>query len=410
MGKPFSVITGDVPKAPDALRPLPVESLHMNPHTLIIGSGLAGITLVRELRKLDKARSITVVTADDGAFYSKPNLSNAFAANKRPEDMVLTPPDKLECDLDIRIMRHTVVAKIDAERREVEYAQGTLPYEQLVLAVGASQIPLPLAGDGVADTISINSLADYTRLRSRLDGKCNIAIIGAGLIGCEFANDLRLGGFAVDVFDQIEQPMGRLLPASAAELLHDKLLAIGVGFHLGTRLEAIRRDGEHYVLFDSQGNVRPYDLVLSAIGLRPNLALAKTAGLATAQGIVTDSLLRTSDPDIYALGDCVELGGLFLPYVMPIMQGAKKLAATLCGKPEPVSYPAMPIVLKTPACPTVISPPTSPAGHWDTAISEDGLRALFIDQASGQPSGFVLQGSCTKERFSLAAKMPSLSC
>ncbi|MBU1363775.1 MAG: FAD-dependent oxidoreductase [Gammaproteobacteria bacterium] len=381
----------------------------MNPRTLIIGSGLAGITLVRELRKLDKEREIIVITADDGGFYSKPNLSNAFAANKRPEDMVLTPADKLERDLGILIMANAAVARIDAGRREVVCTQGTLAYDQLVLAVGAAQIPLPLAGDGVPDAISINSLADYARLRSRLAGKRSVAIVGAGLIGCEFANDLRLGDFAVDVYDQIEQPMGRLLPPVAAQQLRDKLAAIGVGFHLGARLEAIRRDGERYVLIDSHGNARPYDLVLSAIGLRPNLALAKTAGLATALGIVTDAFLRTSDPNIYALGDCVELGGLFLPYVMPIMLGAKKLAGTLTGKPEPVSYPAMPIVLKTPACPTVVSPPPSPVGHWDATVSEDGLRALFVDQASGQPSGFVVQGGFTRERMALAAAMPNLS-
>ena len=381
----------------------------MNPRTLIIGSGLAGITLVRELRKQDKGRAITVVTADDGAFYSKPNLSNAFAANKRPEDMVLTPADKLERDLDIQIMTHTTVTRIDTGGRKIECTQGTLTYDQLVLAIGASQIPLPLAGDGVPDSISINSLADYTRLRSRLDGKRSIAIVGAGLIGCEFANDLRLGGFAVDVFDQIEQPMGRLLPPAAAQHLRDKLVAIGIGFHLGTRLEAIHRHGERYLLIDSQGNARPYDLVLSAIGLQPNLALAKTASLATGQGIFTDAFFRTSDPQIFALGDCVQLDELFLPYVMPIILGAKKLAATLCGKPESISYPAMPIVLKTPACPTVVSPPPNPLGYWDTAVSEDGLRALFIDQVSGQPSGFVLQGSFTKERVVLAARMPNLS-
>jgi len=381
----------------------------MNNRTLIIGSGLAGITLVRELRKRDKEREIIVITADDGAFYSKPNLSNAFAANKRPEEMVLTPAARLESDLGTRIMAHTAVARIDPGRREVVCTQGTLTYDQLVLAVGASQIPLPLAGDGVQDAISINSLADYARLRNRLVGKRSVAIVGAGLIGCEFANDLCLGDFAVDVYDQVEQPMGRLLPLAASQQLRDKLAAIGVGFHLGTRLEAIRRDGERYILIDSQGNARPYDLVLSAIGLRPNLALAKTAALATGLGIATDAFLRTSDPNIYALGDCVELGGLFLPYVMPIMHGAKKLACTLCGNPEPVNYPAMPIVLKTPACPTVVSPPSSPLGHWDAAISEDGLRALFVDRASGQPSGFVLQGSFTKERVALAALMPNLS-
>lgn len=380
----------------------------MNNRTLIIGSGLAGITLVRELRKIDKEREITVVTADDGAFYSKPSLSNAFAANKRPEEMVLMTAGRLALDLNIRFLADTVVARINAGQRTIECPQGVLAYDQLVLAVGASQIPLPLAGDGVQDVISINSLADYARLRSGLQGKRSIAIVGAGLIGCEFANDLRLGGFDVDLYDQIDSPMGRLLPPIAAQHLRDRLAAIGVGFHLGTRLAAICRHGERQVVVDSESRERPYDLVLSAIGLRPNLALARTAGLATGLGVVVDNFLCTSDPHIYALGDCVELAGIFLPYVMPIMLGARKLAATLCGRPEPVSYPAMPIVLKTPACPTVVSPPPAGDGHWDVEVAEDGLRALFVDQASGQPTGFVLQGNSTRERVALAALMPAI--
>lgn len=93
---------------------------------------------------------------------------------------------------------------------------------------------------------------------------------------------------------------------------------------------------------------------------------------------------------------------------MPIMQGAKRLAATLIGKPEAVSYPAMPIIVKTPACPTVISPPPTGPGHWESQVDETGIRALYIDQASGRASGFVLQGSHTRERMALAANMPGL--
>lgn len=378
-------------------------------HTLIIGSGLAGITLARELRKLDKARTITIMTADDGSFYSKPNLSNAFAAGKQPEQMTLAATTKLETDLSLTIMAQTPVASIDAENRELIFPQGKLAYDQLVLAVGASQIPLSLAGDGVADTISVNSLNDYARLRQRLEGKNSVAIIGAGLIGCEFANDLRLGNFAVDLFDMAPLPLARLLPESAALAMRDKLAAIGVGFHLSSKLASIRRDGDGYILIDSQGSARRYDLVLSAIGLRPNLGLAKSANLVTRTGIVTDVFLQTSDPNIYAIGDCIEIGGQYLPYVMPIMQGAKKLAATLNGTPEAVSYPAMPIVVKTPACPTVISPPPACAGHWQEEITDDGLRALYIGQVSGQACGFVLQGVCTKERMALATQMPGLT-
>lgn len=374
-------------------------------HTLIIGSGLAGITLARELRKLDKARTITIMTADDGSFYSKPNLSNAFAAGKQPGEMTLATTAKLEMDLSVTIMAHTAVASINAEKREVVFPQGRLAYDQLVLAVGASQIPLPLAGDGVADAVSVNSLNDYARLRQRLAGKSRVAIIGAGLIGCEFANDLRLGNFAVDLFDMAPLPLARLLPGSAALAMRDKLAAIDVGFHLSTKLAAIRREGDGYILIDSQGMARKYDLVLSAIGLRPNLGLAKSANLVTRTGIVTDAYLRTSDPNIYAIGDCIEIEGQYLPYVMPIMQGAKRLAATLNGSPEMVSYPAMPIVIKTPVCPTVISPPPACDGFWQEQVTGDGIRALYIEQASGQACGFVLQGTYTKERMALAAQM-----
>lgn len=377
-------------------------------HTLIIGSGMAGITLAREIRKLDRERPLTVVTADDGSFYSKPNLSNAFAAGKRPQDLVMTPAERLEQDLGLRILRHCPVEAIDAGRRTVRSAQGELAYDQLVLAVGASQVRLPLAGDAADAVLTVNSLDDYAALRRRLDGCRRVAIVGAGLIGCEFANDLRLGGFAVDLFDIAPLPLARLLPEAAATLLRDRLAGIGVGFHLATALRSIDRDGEGFRLTTGDGAVNRYDLVISAVGLKPNLALARSAGLATGIGIRTDAFLRTSDPDIYALGDCIEIAGHYLPYVMPIMHGARKLAATLAGRPEPLGLPAMPVVLKTPACPTVVSPPPAGPGRWEATPADDGLRALYVDAASGEASGFVLQGACTRERMALAGRMPAL--
>ena len=374
-------------------------------HTIIIGSGMAGITLAREIRKLDKTRELTIVTADDGSYYAKPNLSNAFAGGKTAASLVMAPAEKLRQELDLSFHTQCPVARIDADRHCIVTPAGELHYDQLVLAVGASQIPLNLAGQS-GDIVSVNSLDDYALLRSRLEGKRRVAIIGAGLIGCEFANDLRLGHFDVDLYDLASRPLERLLPTPASSRLHAKLSEIGVGFRLGTGLDAIQRDGDSLVLIDSRGQTERYDVVLSAIGLRPNVSLAKTAKLATHLGILTDATLQTSAPDIYALGDCVELDGQYLPYVLPIMHCAKKLALTLTCQPEKIDLPAMPIVVKTPACPTVIAPPAHSRAEWQMESDDDGLRALCIDAASGELQGFVLQGSYTKERMALTARLP----
>lgn len=372
-------------------------------HTIIVGSGLAGITLARELRKLDKTRPLTIVTADAGCFYSKPNLSNAFAAGKAAASLIMSPPEKLRQELDLELLTQCPVAGIDAAQHELITPSGRLRYDQLVLAVGASQIPLRLAGDS-QEIITVNSLEDYARLRNRLEGKRRVAIIGAGLIGCEFANDLRLGHFNVDLYDIATRPLERLLPMQASTRLQSKLSEIGVSFRLGVELEAIRKDGDTLVLIDNHGCAERYDLVLSAIGLRPNVGLAKTANLETQLGILTDAYMRTSASDIYALGDCVELDGQYLPYVLPILHCAKKLALTLTGQPEKIDLPAMPIVVKTPACPTVVAQPPQSNADWQTESDANGLRALCIHAVSGELQGFVLQGSYARERIALSRR------
>jgi rubredoxin-NAD+ reductase len=117
-------------------------------------------------------------------------------------------------------------------------------------------------------------------------------------------------------------------------------------------------------------------------------------------------LLQTSDADIYALGDCMEIEGLVMPFVMPIMHAARALGATLAGKPTAVSFPAMPVMVKTPACPTIVSPPAPGAvGEWKIEQTPDGIKSLFVD-ASGKLLGFALNGAATAERAKLAPQLP----
>lgn len=380
----------------------------MSRRIVIIGSGMAGVSLLRELRKLDKEVETVLLSRESGDFYSKPALSNALAGGKSAAALMLTPAAKLALDLQVRIVGGAEATAIDTEARTVHAASGTFPYDVLVLAVGASQRPPPLAGEAVSAVLTVNNLSDYARFREHLEGARSVAIIGAGLIGCEFANDLRLVGIDVDVYDFADQPLGRLLPAEAGIWFRQQLEAAGVRFHLNTTLARIDPAEPGYLLTTGTGTAARYDLVLSAIGLQPNIALARDAGVDTGSGIRTDSLLRTSATDVYALGDCAEVEGLLLPYVLPIIHGAKALARTLTGEPTHVQYPAMPVVVKTPACPAVICLPTEPGGAWSVSIESDGLRGIHYGTDGESMNGFVLLGGKVKERMSLAARLPGL--
>ena len=389
-----------------ARRAFPLLHVPMTRRIVIIGSGMAGISLARELRRLDNQAEVVLLSREPGDFYSKPALSNALAGGKSAAALVLTPAARLAQDLGVRIVGHTEVEAVDTAAKTVHATAGSFAYDALVLAVGASQRRLPMAAEAAGSMLCVNNLADYALFRERLQGARRVAIIGAGLIGCEFANDLRLAGIEVDVHDVAAQPLGRLLPAEAAAMFRRRLEAAGVRFHLGTSVVRIDPAEPGHVLSTSTGTSARYDLVLCAIGLQPNIGLARDAGLDTGTGIRTDRWLRSSVADVYALGDCAEVEGLVLPYVLPITHGAKALARTLAGKPTPVQYPAMPVVVKTPACPAVICPPSELGGAWSVAVDGDGLRAIHRGSEGETTDGFVLLGSAVKERMSLAARVP----
>jgi rubredoxin-NAD+ reductase len=375
---------------------------------VILGTGLAGYTLARELRKLDSSTPLHLISRDDGSFYSKPVLSNALAQQKAPGQIALNGAADMERQLAATLSPHVSVSAIDGAAHHLTIGDQTVTYSKLVLAVGADPIRVPLAGDGAADVLSVNDLNDYRQFRKALVGKTQVALLGAGLIGCEFANDLLSAGIGVDVIDPASQPLGRLLPPLAARFLRVTLEAAGVRFHFGTTAQSVARIGSDFSIALANGTRIETGLVLSAIGLRPRIDLARAAGLSVNRGIVTDTHLQTSAADIYALGDCAEVAGLNLPFVMPIMQQARALAKTLSGTPTAVHYPAMPVVVKTPACPTVVCPPPAGVeGQWEETVATDGVRALFHDTA-GKLRGFALVGSATKDKQALTKDIPPL--
>jgi rubredoxin-NAD+ reductase len=375
---------------------------------VIVGSGLAGYTLAREFRKLDGTTPLVILSRDHGGFYSKPMLSNAHLYKKSIAGLMMKNHAQMADELKADVRAHTEVSAIDPVRKEVMVNGAAVLYHKLVLAVGADAIRLPLPGDGAADVMSVNDLDDYEIFRAALTGKTTVAILGAGLIGCEFANDLASAGYKVQVIDLAPQILGRLLPPSSAAFMQRKLEDAGVAFHLGHATANVDRLDERYVLTLTSGATVVADVVLSAVGLRPRTRLAETAGIQINRGIVVNSLLQTSCRDIYALGDCAEVGGRLLPYILPIMHAARALASTLSGAEVEVRYPHMPVAIKTPACPAVVlAPDGGMPGDWLIEESADGIRALF-HQLDNELHGFALMGSSLSEKNNLIQRLPLL--
>ncbi|WP_027908968.1 FAD-dependent oxidoreductase [Pseudomonas sp. URMO17WK12:I4] len=380
----------------------------MTDPVVIIGTGLAGYNLAREFRKLDSETPLLLITADDGRSYSKPMLSTGFGKNKDADGLSMAEPGAMAEQLNARVWTHTRVTGIDPGHRRLWIGEEAVAYRDLVLAWGAEVLSVPIEGDAADQLFTVNDLQCYGRFRQAVEGKRKVLILGAGLIGCEFANDLSLGGYEVDLVAPCEQLMPALLPLEAAAAVQGGLEALGVRFHLGPVVSRLQSAASGFEAHLSDGRAIACDAVISAVGLRPRTELAAAAGLAVNRGVVVDRLLRTSHEHIYALGDCAEVDGLNLLYVMPLMACARALAKTLAGTPSEVAYGAMPVTVKTPACPLVVSPPPRGShGQWTVEGSGANIRALCHD-ASGALLGYALTGSAVQERLVLNRELPAL--
>ncbi len=389
----------------------------MHEPVVIVGAGLAGYNLARELRKASAELPIVVVSECGAGFYSKPMLSNALASGKTAATLVMKSAEKMAEELRARVLPRTRVTQVDTSTQSLTLDSGeVLHYRDLVLAVGADPIRLPLQGDAADAVLSVNDLDDFARFAQALDTAATgqpaqrVVILGAGLIGCEFANDLLARGVQPTVVDVADRVLARLLPAEASALLQARLASAGAQFKLGVSVSAVHRSASGLNVALADGRTLQADLVVSAVGLKPRTNLAAQAGAAVGRGVQVNSQLATSVPHVHALGDCAEVNGQWLPYVMPLMQQARALAATLAGTPTPVSYPVMPVVVKTPAWPTVVCPPPADAtGQWEVTSSDEAQEARFVSAGSagqtGTLLGFVLQGKAVSQRQAWVAQM-----
>jgi len=384
-------------KTSELLGPIDQDQLPV----IVVGTGLAGYNFAREYRKLNTTTPLIMITSDDGRMYYKPAISTGYHTNKSPDQLATATAEEMALELRAEIQTFTSIKSIDEHNQLIETSNGNLNYEKLVLATGARCIELPIAGDGLESIYSINNLMDYSAFRQAMEGKKHVLIIGGGLIGSEYANDLIQSGYEVTVVDPLPSVLSTLMPKAASDSVKNALANAGVQFHFETVVEKIENQATGVKATLASGNEVEADIVLSAVGVRPDLTLAKTAGLQTNRGIITDRSLKTSASNIYALGDCAEVDTHLLFYVAPLVEGAKKLASTINGEEQQVYYGTMPVIIKTTLFPVTVSPPPKTDGQWHIDIeSSTGVKALF-KTPEGELVGYALTGDCTKFRDEL---------
>jgi rubredoxin-NAD+ reductase len=361
---------------------------------LIIGSGYAGWQAAEAIRAVSDEAVITLLTADDGTVYPKPALSMALGQNRTPDDIPEATANQKAAELNIGIKTKTKVMSINAARKKVMTTTGAFSYDKLIIATGAKALVPKIEGDAAHEVMTVNDLSAYKKFYDKLQSKKEVTLIGGGLIATELAEDLASYGVKVRIIVRGAHLMSQIMPEAIARRLEEKLLNRGVEIVFNSELKEMNfgEDG-NYVLKTDQGETLASELVLAAIGLSPNIELAKKANLKTNLGICIDEHCLTSDENIYAIGDCAEMDGVIQAYLEPIRRQVKALASQLYSESEQ-TFKVLPTLIKTktPSLSIMLSPPLQAThGLWETTLNVGDNQQLFY-KVEQNVMGFALSG------------------
>ena len=312
---------------------------------VIVGAGQGGFQAAASLRQEGYEGPVTLVGDEPGLPYQRPPLSKAYLKDGDPDRLALRPAAFYETGA-IEVLSGVGVTRIDREGHRVQLSDGrSLPWDKLILATGSRNRGLSLPGAELDGVVELRTLADAQVLRRRMPEVGDVIVIGGGFIGLEFAAVARSFGVEVTVLEAAPRVMSRVVSAATSDFFHALHAGLGVHIRLGaTAAEILSKDGTRISgVRLSDGAEVAGDLVVIAVGIVPNVELAEAAGLDCDNGILVDAELRTSDPDIFAIGDCVSFvprgraDRLRLESVQNAVDGARAVAATICGQPTPLT-------------------------------------------------------------------------
>lgn len=299
----------------------------MTEKLVMVGNGMAGVRAIEELLKIapDKYQ-ITVFGSEPYANYNRILLSPVLTGEMALEDIMLNDVDWYKDNgIDLRLNKKIV--DIDRRGREVIDESGEhTPYDRLLIATGSNPFIIPVPGHDLEGVIAYRDIADVNYMLDSAKAYQNAVVIGGGLLGLEAANGLKQRGMNVTVVHLLDTLMERQLDQAAGALLQRSLEARGLNFMMGAQTEAIVGDRRVSAVRFADGREIDADIVVMAVGIRPNVELAKKAGIYSERGIVVNDTMQTYDPRIYAVGECLQHRGQTYGLVAPLFEQAKVCA------------------------------------------------------------------------------------
>lgn len=312
-------------------------------HIVIVGGGHAAAQLCSSLTEEGWSGQVTLVSEEEVLPYHRPPLSKTFIKSSESDPQLLRP-EQFYTDSNVRLLLGSRADRIDRDRRQLVLQAGdVLNYDKLVLATGMKVRRLPRIPSDIANVHYLRTLRDAEALRHALSSARNVKIVGAGFIGLEIAATARQMGKDVSVFEVGPRVLGRAVSRELSSYIEQSLKDSGVSLTLNALLEDFQWNGNQLVAMRANGKEHTVDLLIVGIGAEPEATLAETAGLDCDDGILVNAFMETSDPNIYAIGDCVRFPSarqntnIRLESVQNANDQARTLSAVLCRQPVPYS-------------------------------------------------------------------------
>ncbi|KQO66183.1 hypothetical protein ASF22_20685 [Methylobacterium sp. Leaf87] len=372
----------------------------MKDRLVVIGNGMASLRFLERLTERAPGRyDVSVVGAEPQAAYNRVLLSSLLGGEVDEAGCAFRGLDWYESH-GIRLITGAPVTQVDRENALVMVGEThVLPFDRLVFAVGSVPIRLPKPGMDLPGVLTFRDLADVTAIRKAAVEHARAIVIGGGLLGLEAAVGLARLGVDTTLLHVMDRLMERQLDHAAAGLVKRAMEARGVKVLLKADTATVEGDGKVERLILSDGTVLPADLVVMSVGVRPNVALAQNAGIAVGRGIKVDDRMQSSDPRIFALGECAEHRGQIYGLVEPAYEQAETLSRHLVGEEAAYAGTSLATSLKVSGLPVFSAGAIeAPEGSETILMSDPGLglyRKLIV--ADDRLLGAVFVGDIAEQ-------------